>query len=167
MSKNVKITFLGARVQDLGGFQGNELQDNIRKNISQAIENLMKEGKNPIILTRLQLGIETWAANAAYNLGVNCHVYVPFDNPYSKWPKRSQMDYLYLLKKATKKIVVNTGDFEVRKMHDAEVKMIEDADLIFTFFVNPLPIMKFVERSGKPVTDLMPKGEQDDFYITF
>ncbi len=163
----MKILFLGARVQDLGGFQGNELQHNIKANIVKTIEDHQKAGDKITVLTGLSLGIETWAAVAANDNDAEFHVYIPFDDPQNKWPKKSQMEYLYLLKKATKKTIVDTGPFEAKKLFEKEIRMITDADKIYTFFPTPHPSEKLLIKLKKEGIDLMPKGEQDDEGIPF
>jgi protein-tyrosine-phosphatase len=76
---------------------------------------------------------------------------------------------LYLLKESSKKKQIDTGEFDSKKLHNKEVKMIEDCDIILTAYTQPMPILKFIERSGKTVIDLLPKQEStdDEFNIPF
>lgn len=159
-----KITFFGAKMQDLGGFTETPIQKQIKENIKQALAKVIaeQEGSMPCVLTGLNIGMETWAAEAAMSLKVPYHVYIPFDNPHQKWPKRVQMQYLYLLKQAAKKVQLDTGEFDIKKLHAKEIKLIDEADIICTAY-NMVPgIMKYIERSGKTVIDIMPKEETND-----
>ena len=162
-----KITFFGAKPTDLGGWTETPLQKQIKQNIMNQLMQLVQAKEQVVVLTGLNIGIETWAAEAANHLKVPYHVYIPFDEPHQKWPKRVQMQYLYLLKQASKKHQLDTGEFDVKKLHAKEVKLIDEADIICTAYnMNP-GIMKYIERSGKTIIDIMPKEESNVADIPF
>ena len=161
-----KITFIGHRVQDMGGFSGNVLQDSINETIHDTLKTVKEVKDNKLhLLTGFNLGIEMWAAEHAYNLNINMHAYIPFDKPHMKWPPASQRQYNAYLKAARKKIKIDSGPFSYEKMHKKEIQMIEDADVVYTFFAQNMPIHKYLTRLEKPVINLMPYGEKDDYFI--
>lgn len=62
----MKILFVGHRLQDLGGFEENDLQRSIRQVITSIVQNDLSS--RDVILTSLGLGIESWAIAAAWEL---------------------------------------------------------------------------------------------------
>lgn len=160
----MKITFLGHRLQDLGGFEDNPLHQSIKNKIKEIIDLHSKD--KIIILTGLNIGIEMWAAEIARECEVPYHVYVPFADPHSKWPFPSRKTYSDLLKHAKKRITLDDGPFEYKKMIAKELKMIEDSDNIYSFFKESVPIMRKAQKLGKNVIASLPVGEDDDFFIS-
>ncbi len=162
----MKILFIGAKPQDLGGFKGSKLQDNIKLAIQRKIVDHIALDDNFSVLTSLSLGIEVWAAETALKNKIDIQVYVPFDNPESKWFAKDQQNYKYLLGKAKKKIIVDTGGFEGKKLLAKDQKMVQDADVIYTFFANAIPLLNFANRQNKNMVDLMPRdAASNDVHI--
>lgn len=159
----MKTLFIGYRVQDMGGFAGNDLQTSIK----EIIGTYVREHKDIVVLTSLNLGIETWAAQAALDAGVPYHVYIPFTNPHQKWPLSSRKLYTSLLHKASRRVTVDEGEFAAAKMQAKDIRMIDDAEQICGFFNGRFPLLKFIERANKSYVKLMPEESVDDgFYIS-
>lgn len=161
-----KVTFLGNRQQELGGFKENELQKSIKDSIENTIKELSEQDK-VILCTTGFTGIPMWSAMAARKYDLSVHLYVPYDEPYKVWPKHIQMEYRNLYRQSTKKIIVNNGSFDHKKIIEAETKIIEDCDDIFTFFKEKNYVHSLAERFSKECVDLMPSGEEDDYLIEF
>lgn len=161
----MKILFIGPKIQDLGGFDGSPIQDGIKKAIRNKLQELSGT-KDLHVLSSLNLGIETWAAEIADELKVNTHVYIPFDSPHSKWPQSSKKNYLYLLKKARKRIVISEEPYTAKAFHECKNRMIEDADIIYHFFPMDDYNLKVAAKLEKECVYLETE-EDDDFYIRF
>lgn len=169
----MKVLFIGNRLQDLGGFEGNDLQTAIREKIYDIVQKQLTS--QDVILTSLSLGIETWAVQAGSEIDSQSddefgrarpyHVYIPFKNPHSKWPYKSRETYSYLLKHAQKKIALDDGDYDVSKLIAKDIAMATDADKIYTFFKERPKFLKKFEN--KDIIDMMPSGVDDDHCIPF
>ena len=158
----MKIVFLGHRPQDMGGFEGNSLQSGIKTAIDQTIRSIDK----PILLTSITLGVEMWAAEIAEAAKVPYHVYIPFNNYHARWPFKVRKLYSELLKNAAKRITIADGDYEAKKLAAKDLKLIEDADVIYSCFKEEPAIIKKAIKNGKTVINIFPKDD-DDFFITF
>jgi uncharacterized phage-like protein YoqJ len=155
----MKIVFVGHKIQDLGGFTENAIQ----KEIKSTIENVLKADKSHIVLTSMSLGIEMWAAKLAFTNKVPYHVYVPFKDYHSKWPFATRKEYSELLKHAGKRIVLDDGAFDVKKLLAKEVAMLEEADIIYSFYKEET---KLLNKFSKKVKCILPLGEKDDWFIS-
>jgi len=161
----MNVSFFGHRIQDMGGFQGNTFQEGVRKQIQQTLINHFNRKEKIVLLTGLNLGIEQWAAGTALDLKVPYIVYIPFDNPESKWPKMSQKVYGHLLKNAQSKIIVDTGNYSIDKIRMRESRIIEDSDIVYDLFSCDQPILKFARRLDKKIINILPSEENDDYFI--
>ena len=70
----MKVLFLGLNPKKMGGFEENDLQRSIKKNLRSTLEQLKeKHGKKLVVLSRMMLGPEFWAIEIAndtmYGLG--------------------------------------------------------------------------------------------------
>jgi uncharacterized phage-like protein YoqJ len=158
----MKITFLGHRQQDLGGFEENQLQKAIKAQIETTLLSLNK----PILLTSMMLGIEMWAAEIAHKHGISYHVYVPFDNFHARWPFPTRKLYSELLKHAKKKVIIDDGIFDYKKMVQKDVQLVTDAKVIYSLYKDTPSLLKKALKDGKEVINILPK-EDDDWFIAF
>jgi len=156
----VKIAFLGHRVQDLGGFDGNQLQDEIKQIISDKI----KESGVSAVLTSGSVGIEMWAADAAIDAKVPYHLYVPFANPESKWPASTKKKYKLIANKASKTVVLDNGEYDAKKLATKDLAILEEADIIYSFYKDHPRIF---EKFSKKIVDSFPNGGSDGYFIPF
>jgi uncharacterized phage-like protein YoqJ len=158
----MKIAFFGHKPQDMGGFDGNELQSAIKTSISD----ILLKDKSVTVVTGLHIGIEMWAAGIAAAHKIPYEVYIPFQDPHQKWPFPVRKTYTSLLKTANKKIVMDEGGYDIKKLIAKELKIIEEADIIYSFFKEEPAILKKAMKQGKKVINMFPK-EEDDFFIPF
>lgn len=162
----MKITFLGNRVQDLGGFKGNKLQSNIKTNITNILDSLKKEYSNDIILlTSISLGVETWAVESAFTLNIPYITYIPFKGYHEKWVDSSKRQYLSLLKTSNKIITIDNGPYSGKKLIEKDIRLITDADIVVFAFSTPNQFTKLASEQNKIVYDVMPSEVEDDFFI--
>lgn len=163
MVKNILL--IGPRVQDLGGFKENKLQKYIKKEIKSILEEAKENDYH--LLTSLQLGIETWAAEQAFALRVPYTVFIPFKNIQSKWPTHSRKTYENLLSYASEKIVLDNGGFSPKKMSVKDEAMINKADLIYNFFPDTDWNLSRAEKANKEIIHSLPDPKKDDYFIAF
>lgn len=134
------------------------------------INTTVASNKTAVILTGLNLGIETWAAQAAVSNGNKYHVYVPFKDPEKRWPQSSQNIYTDLLKAAKSITVLDNGEFAATKLAKKEEKMIEDADIIYSLYPDNFnKLAKTALENNKKVVLLLDQNKavatENGFYI--
>lgn len=157
----MKIGILSARMQELGGFDNESLHNSIKEQLSSTINSLKTEHGKIIILTGLNLGPETWAAEIAMQFNVPYHVYIPFDKPYKKWSRQCVNDYLFLLQRASNKIVLDNGEFSVEKLRKKESQIITDSDHLMMVFPTFGFLHKSAQKQNKPITNILSAVEDD------
>lgn len=163
----MNITFVGPKIQDLGGFTPNAHQKQIRTTILSTLSQLILDKTNVVLLTGLSLGIEWWAADSARSLKIPYKVYLPFDNVDSKWPHPTRMVFKGLCGVAHEIVSVDTGEFSVQKLHKREQFVIDLSDRIYSFYPGPNPISAYANKKGKELINLLGEETEDDgFYIT-
>lgn len=156
------ITFIGNRIQDLGGFKKNRLQENIYKNI----EEKLLANKDVLLITSLSLGIEFWAGEIAKKHGIPYKVVVPFKSFEAKWSQYDRIKYGQLLTAAKQKKILDDGFYAYAKLKAKDVFLLEESDEVCLFFNNiPSYITKCITQNNKKAFDLMPSGDQDDVFI--
>lgn len=156
----MKIAFLGHRIQDLGGFTENTLQKEIKGIIRSS---LMAHSKPVIVLTSLAVGIEMWAGQAAYDLKIPFHVYLPFKDYHSKWPYTTRKEYSELLRHASKRVVLDDGAYDVKKLIAKDVAILEEADQVFSFYKDNT---KLISKYEDKIVKALPTGDKDGWFIT-
>lgn len=159
----MKITFLGHKPQELGGFDGNTLQSAIRTQINETLLSL----KKPTLLTSITIGIEMWATEIAEANDIKYHAYIPFADYHSKWPFAVRKQYSELLKNANKRVTINDGNYDYKKLIEKDLRLVTDADRIYSFFKEEPAFLRKAIKDGKEVINLLPKGESDDWFISF
>lgn len=161
----MKVLFIGPKIQDLGGFEGNQLQESIRLSIVDRLKDLKSKHPNLTVVTSLNLGIEMWAGEIAQDLGIPVHTYVPFKNFQNKWPWRTKNLYNNILKHSRKRIVISEDEYSAKAFNESRVKMIEDSDLILHFFPMGDYCLKIAEKLNKDCRAI--QVEDDDYFVKF
>lgn len=162
----MNISFFGHRIQDMGGFNGNDLQTSIRTKIQDIFLEYITQKKSVTLLTGLNIGIDQWAAGTALDLKIPYIVYIPFDNMESKWPFSSKKVYTHLLKNAQKKVILDKGAYSLDKIVNRERKIIDESDMIYSFFATRPPFFRYAAEANKIITDILPVGASDDHFIS-
>jgi uncharacterized phage-like protein YoqJ len=155
------FTFIGNRIQDLGGFTANALQTSIKEVIHETV----RKHKDEVLLTSLALGVETFAAESCRDLKVSYKVVVPFKGYPDKWIKSARVSYATLLRGATASETLSQKGYSPDQLKTKDIHLIDSSDTVYTFY-NPVPgyVMRFFQN-GKNLIDLMPDGPNDDFFI--
>lgn len=161
----MNILFLGPRIQDIGGFGGNDFQTFIKQSIVSIIDKHLKDKST--IITDAFPGIGYWSAEYAKKVNKPYSLYVPFDDCHVKWPKHVQLQYNYLLKNANKTIQVDKGEYDYKKLVSKDQKMIEDANLIYCYYPSTTRnyITNLLDRNRKSNIEYIEADSKSDWYI--
>ncbi len=79
-------------------------------------------------------GFDTLGARAAWLEGIPYNVYVPFKGQPSAWPAKAQERYRTMLDLAHSVKIITGGGYSAFKMQERNVAMIDDADLLATWW---------------------------------
>lgn len=107
------VAFTGHRPDKLGGYV---LPNPTYKSICAKIETALKELKPEKVISGMALGIDQWAANIAFKLGIPFLAAVPFIGQDGKWPLESRRIYKILLARATETVIVSEGAYAAAKL---------------------------------------------------
>ncbi|MEK6862502.1 MAG: SLOG family protein [Nanoarchaeota archaeon] len=161
----MNICFLGHRPSDLGGWNENELQKNIKRNIKNILVESFASNKDLVVLTGLFLGPEMWAGEIAYELKIPYKVYIPFKDPHSKWIKKTAQQYTFLKNHAASKETIDRGHFDPKKIYEKDMYLVNESEKVYVCFVKMVPIIKYAKKLNKQIIDIMPNENEDDFFI--
>jgi uncharacterized phage-like protein YoqJ len=125
----MKIAFTGHRPDKLGSY------DNSTNKHNSFIENLKvlfdsSNFKDPIIISGMALGIDTWAVEFAIKENIPFISYIPFEGQERLWPQESQEQYHDLLLKAIDIKIISKGSYASWKMQKRNKAMVDDCDLL-------------------------------------
>ena len=115
----------GHRPDKLGGY---DIQATMR--VIDFATKKMAEQKPTLIITGMAIGWDMALAQAAINLNIPYHAYVPFVGQELKWPMSTRLYYKVLLNKAEHIKICCPGDYSKESMQIRNQMMVDDADLI-------------------------------------
>lgn len=124
------IAGTGHRPDKLGGYD-NTLDFELLSGLGRAA--LRYLGANEVI-SGMALGWDQALANAADDASIPFIAYVPFAGQEFAWPKRTQADYQYLLKRASEVKIVCEGGYAAWKMQKRNKAMVNDATHILALW---------------------------------
>jgi len=102
-----KIAITGHRPPELGGYGSNPVADGVRRHLVEILKaKASMLDDDVVVLTGLQLGTETLAAEAAIEAGVGFVAVLAFPDPSSRWPKPAQKHFDDLVDQAVDVIVL-------------------------------------------------------------
>lgn len=107
------VSFTGHRPDKIGGYK---LPNPTYIHICQQLEKTLKELKPTKAISGYALGIDQWAANVCFNLGIPVITAVPFIGQEKMWAEESQKIYQKLLAKASEVVIVSEGGYSPIKM---------------------------------------------------
>ena len=87
-----------------------------------------------LVISGMALGWDQALAQAAIDMGIPFHAYVPFIGQESKWPMTSQQQYTGLISRAENVLVVSTGAYSVWKMHKRNERMVDASDTLLALW---------------------------------
>jgi len=104
-----KIAVVGHRPPEIGGYSKNPVADGLRRNMKEIFAAKASMYDQVAVLTGLQLGTETLAAEAAIAAGVNFVAVLPFPDPSARWPKAAQQHFDDLIDQALDVVILDKG----------------------------------------------------------
>lgn len=104
------------------------------------------------------LGWDQALALAAWDLGIPVTLALPFDGFDSKWPKSSQEELLYLIKRADRVVNVCDSGYAPWKMQVRNKWMVDSSDKVLALWDGSdggtANCVRYAESVGKPVINL-------------
>ena len=102
-----RIAVVGHRPPEIGGYGPNPVADGVRRFMKEIFAAKASMFDEVVVLTGLQLGTETLAAEAALEAGVGFVAVLPFPDPSARWPKPAQKHFDDLIDQALDVIVLD------------------------------------------------------------
>lgn len=102
-----RIAVVGHRPPEIGGYGANPVADGIRRQLTQILQAKASMYDEVAVLTGLQLGTETLAAEAAIEAGVGFVAVLAFPDPSARWPAAAQRHFDDLIDQAADVIVLD------------------------------------------------------------
>ena len=100
----MRLLVCGHRLQKLGrGISDHSFHAKVKKALQECV--LLKEPD--LVYTGMAIGTDQWAAEICVDHNIPFIAAVPFKEQYTRWPKKVQDHYHFLLKRATEVIQVD------------------------------------------------------------
>ena len=119
------IAGTGHRPDKLGGYS-----DDATMRVIDFATKKMAESRPSRIITGMAIGWDMALAQAAMNLNIPYHAYVPFEGQELKWPMSTRLYYKVLLNKADHIKICSTGGYSKASMQLRNQQMVDDCDVI-------------------------------------
>jgi|SRR6185369_2948528 len=119
------VAFTGHRPDKLGGYK---LPNDTYIKVCRDIDWLLKELNPEKVISGMALGVDQWAANIAYKLGIPFVAAIPFEGQELAWPEASQKTYRILRKLASEEVIVSPGGYSADKMQVRNIWMVDNCD---------------------------------------
>lgn len=102
-----QIAVVGHRPPEIGGYGENPVADGLRRQLVEILAAKATMFDDVRVLTGLQLGAETLAAEAALEAGVDFVAVLAFPDPSSRWPQAAQQHFDTLVDQAVDVVVLD------------------------------------------------------------
>lgn len=119
------VAFTGHRPDKLGGYK---LPNDTYIKVCRDIDWLLKELNPEKVISGMALGVDQWAANIAYKLGIPFVAAIPFEGQELAWPEASQKTYRILRRLASEEVIVSPGGYSADKMQVRNIWMVDNCD---------------------------------------
>lgn len=123
------IAGTGHRPDKLGGYD----DEVYVKLVKFAIFHL-NELKPDLVISGMALGWDQALAQAAVNLNIPFHAYIPFKGQEANWFYKSQVYYRSLLNLAEKVVICSDGGYAAWKMQVRNIKMVNACDTLLALW---------------------------------
>jgi uncharacterized phage-like protein YoqJ len=126
-AQDLYIAVTGHRPDKLGGYVvPNPLYDLVVKGLYDAFTYY----KPAYVITGMALGVDQWAAELCFNLGIPFVAALPFEGQDAKWPPQSKAKFHMLLEKAANKFIICQGGYAPWKMQERNKWMVRAAHMM-------------------------------------
>jgi len=102
-----RVAVVGHRPPEIGGYGTNPVADGVRRYLKEILAAKATMFDDVVVLTGLQLGTETLAAEAAIEAGVGFIAVLAFPDPSARWPKPAQKHFDDLVDQAVDVVVLD------------------------------------------------------------
>lgn len=119
----------GHRPDKLGGYG----EEATQKLIAFA-RHILAELCPDTVITGMALGWDTALAEAAHDLNIPFHAYIPFIGQEGRWPRESQARYAALLYHAEKSVYCSPEGYAVWKMQKRNEDMVRDSEIVLALW---------------------------------
>jgi uncharacterized phage-like protein YoqJ len=129
------VAFTGHRQNKLPNKEtGYNLPNPTYIHVCQQLEKTLLELKPDEAISGMALGVDSWAANICYKLGIPFVAAIPFVGQEKIWPEQSQKTYHKLLKLAKEVVIVCEGGYEPVKMQRRNEWMCNRCDTLIAVY---------------------------------
>lgn len=105
------------------------------------------------VISGMAVGVDTWVAERALELGIPLIAAIPFKGQDNRWPSEAQRRYQGLLERAAKVVVVCEGDYHPSKMQARNEWITDHCDLLLGYWNGSLGgarnCLLYAERIGR------------------
>lgn len=127
----MRVAFTGHRPDKLGGYDAaNPTRDRVKEALRKELNLLRREDPALCAITGMALGVDQWAAEVCFELGIPYLAAVPFQGQERVWPDHAKTHYEYLLRRANAVHVVSDGGYAAWKLHKRNQWMVDNCDLL-------------------------------------
>ena len=152
------LAFTGHRPTKLGGWKE---PNPVKRLVKAELVRLLMELKPEHVVSGMALGVDQWAAEIAFDLGIPFLAAVPCDDQDHIWKPEAQTRYRELLAKAMHVVVVSPGPYARWKMPERNHWMVDHCDkLIAVWDGSPggtSECVSYAKRRGKPIIMVVPR----------
>jgi len=157
----VNIAFTGHRPNKLGGYDNNS---NLSKPLKTRLSTIFisRNFQQPIIITGMALGVDTWAAEFAIKNNIPFHAYVPFVGQEKMWPAESQAHYKQIKECAKTVTYVCGPGYAAWKMQKRNEAMVDACDILIAVWDGTTGgtynCIQYAKSKGKEIINIHPNS---------
>lgn len=123
------LAVTGHRPDKLGGYWSH-----VMERLTEFAETQLRKLKPDVVISGMALGWDQAIAEAAIDLNIDLHAYIPFEGQELKWPAYSQKRYKELMSCAQKIVICSPGGYEPWKMQERNKQMVDAADMLLALY---------------------------------
>lgn len=124
--------FLGIVPPNWGGFK---LPNPTYIHVCRQIDKTLRDLKPDKAISGGALGVDQYAANICFKLGIPVIFAIPFLGQEKAWPEASQKTYHRLLDKADEVVIVSEGGYSPEKMQRRNEYLVDHCDILIAVFI--------------------------------
>lgn len=150
----------GHRPDKLGGFT-----DAVERRLHTVATRWLEDNRPHIkyVISGMALGWDQALAQAAIDLGIRYHAYIPFEGMESKWPRFAQAKYKALLNRADQIIIVSPGAYAGYKMQKRNIAMVDNCTHVLALWNGSADgtanCIEYAEYKKRPIINLWKRFE--------
>jgi uncharacterized phage-like protein YoqJ len=127
----MQIAFTGHRPGKMGGYDNSR---NKKFPLWAALTKLLEEIDNPLFISGMALGVDTWIAEYAIEKKIPFKAYIPFEGQENKWFADDVSNYHWILQRAIEIKICSNQGYAAWKMQVRNNCMVDDCDLLIAIW---------------------------------